>query len=212
MCIILSLQNLNLCECWIKHLGAGQKNRRANINLLWPLSMALTRQLVQCTISHLTPVIWNGHSGLRELTNVPDPRSCGLGKVHLHILPKTSGFCWLIFQDVLLPQCGNHFVVHCTTKAFSHWHCLWLGIYHPLWISHKICNGCNDKYFQDLLHSSGNFYSIVWFGSSNWFSKNFEVVNQEPNPNSSLGWFGSGWFSSAVHSLVWQFRTDPGQH
>ena len=104
MCIILSSQNLNLGKCWIKHLGAGWKNRRARINSLQPLSMALTRQLVQCTISS-TPVIWNGHSGLRELTNVPYPRSCGLGKVCLHILlaSETSDSCSLTLRDSITP-------------------------------------------------------------------------------------------------------------
>ena len=78
------------------------------------------------------------------------------------------------------------------------------------------------KWVQILPRCSGNFYSIVWFSGSNWFSKNFEVVNQELNPNSGSGWFSSGWFSSGwfssgwfslvVHSLVWWFRTDPGQH
>ncbi len=64
-------------------------------------------------------------------------------------------------------------------------------------------DGCNDKYFQDPLLCSGNFYSIVWFSGSNWFSKNFEVVNQELNPNSGSGWFSSGWFSLVVQNRPW---------
>jgi len=52
--------------------------------------------VVRCSgCCHKVSLISYGHSGLRELTNVPHPRSCGLGKVCLHILPETSGSCSL---------------------------------------------------------------------------------------------------------------------